>query len=276
MRSLPVALIASMLWATQAFAVPVAQDPPISQEEEGNIVALVNEYLQAAAGASGSGDWLDAAPAGDAINRGQSLIIPQSIFLPGTVFPEPGEATIDGLNNTSVSALISANNGTSSISSEALYLSQFNVTYTSELGSSTTFEAFCIDLFHTVSSGQTYAVDAQNDLSTAYANGAEMMYIMENYGETDLSGDPEQAAAVQIALWDLSLNNQPTPTSFTEDVDGTYSSGDEAVFSVQFKVLPEPSSAALLITGLSSFGAVRLRRRLRRRSLAARVPLSLS
>ena len=42
---------------------------------------------------------------------------------------------------------------------------------------------------------------------------AQMAYIFQQYGESDLSDNPDQAAAVQIALWDLSLDNHD-PTSF--------------------------------------------------------------
>ena len=84
-----------------------------------------------------------------------------------------------------------------------------------------------------VGTGGTYPVAVEPNLAPTYLNAGPMAKIFQMYGTSDLSSNPNQAAAVQIALWDLSLNNH-TPTYFVEDVDGTYSSGDESVFSVNF------------------------------------------
>jgi hypothetical protein len=111
-----------------------------------------------------------------------------------------------------------------------------------------------------VSVGQTYAVDVRFDLATAFANGAQMAYILANFGVGDLSTNPDQAAAVQIALWDLSLNNH-NPTSFGLDADGSYSSGDPSVFSVNFaSPVPEPPSLFLFAAGLGGLALIRRRR----------------
>jgi hypothetical protein len=163
-------------------------------------------------------------------------------------------------------ALISANDGAGdSISAEHVFVSQFGVTYNaSGGGGSFNFDTFCIDLFHTVSVSQTYAVDV-GDLATAFTNSAQMAYILANFGIGDLSTNPDQAAAVQIALWDLSLNNH-TPTSFGLDADGSYSSGDPSVFSVTFaSPVPEPQSLFLFAAGLAM---------MRRRKLRAASPLA--
>jgi hypothetical protein len=72
------------------------------------------------------------------------------------------------------------------------------------------FDTFCIDLLHAVTDGQTYAVTPRNDLDAAFTNGARMAFVIDNFGAADLSSNPDQAAAVQIALWDLSLNHNPT------------------------------------------------------------------
>ena len=119
------------------------------------------------------------------------------------------------------------------------------MTYT---GGSTpiTFNTFCIDLFHDVSVGQTYAVNVRNDLDAAFANGSRMAYVFENFGLPDLTNDPDTAAAVQIALWDLSLNNH-NPTSFGLDADGTWSSGDESIFAVDLGGNPDAAHIAALV-----------------------------
>jgi len=155
--------------------------------------------------------------------------------------------TLNGFNNglTSNNAVtVNYNDGAGHSGSVNTWATQFNVTYTNGSGTST-FNTFCIDLFHDVSGGQTYAVNLRNDLATAFTNGSQMAYVYEHYGVQNLSADSDQAAAVQLALWDLSLNNHIPPT-FGLDGDGTYSSGDESVFSVSLKV-PDASQIACLI-----------------------------
>ena len=139
------------------------------------------------------------------------------------------EVTLNQLNNNTP-ATISYNDMAGHSETVSTQVAQFQSTYTNGSGIGITINTYCIDLFHTVSSGQTYAVNLQGDLS-AYANGSRMAFIYQNYGMQDLSSNPDQAAAVQIALWDLSLNNH-APTSFGKDADGSYSSGDENIFKV--------------------------------------------
>jgi hypothetical protein len=144
--------------------------------------------------------------------------------------------TLNALNN-STTALISYNDGAGDSRSVYAYVSQFNVTETNGGAAPINFNTFCIDLLHDVSVGQTYAVDVRNDLAVppptgGFVNGAQMAYIYAQWGMQDLSSNPDQAAAVQIALWDLSLNNH-TPTSFGWDSSvNAYDSGDPSVFSV--------------------------------------------
>jgi hypothetical protein len=66
------------------------------------------------------------------------------------------------------------------------------------------------------------------------------------YGVQDLSGNPAQAAAVQLALWDLALNNH-NPTSFTLQPDGSYSAGDGSVFDVRFNFPLDAAAIAPLV-----------------------------
>lgn len=155
--------------------------------------------------------------------------------------------TVNAFNNglTSNNAVtVHYNDGVGDSGTVSTWATQFNVTFNN--GSSTaTFNTFCIDLFHDVTDGQTYAVYLRNNLATAFTNGSQMAYIYENFGVQNLTGNSDQAAAVQLALWDLSLNNH-TPTSFGLDSDGTYSSGDENVFSVVLNV-PDASQIASLV-----------------------------
>jgi hypothetical protein len=239
MRSVVIALAILSLSPLSALGTPVTSTPNPVGGAAGTIAALVNQYLQASIGATTTDDWLEAS--GAALDRDQSLLIPE--FSPA--LPSSGQVTIDEFNN-SFTASISANDGVGdSISNEDVYLTQFGVTY-----STSVYNAFCLDLFHTVTLGQTYALSVGNDLDTAFTNGARMAYIINNYGLQDLSANPDQAAAVQIALWDLSLNNH-NPTMFEADGDGTYSSGDPNVFSVNFATpMPEPTTGSLLLAGM--------------------------
>src|SRR5438270_13846559 len=107
MRSLSFAAFALALSASPALAVAVGPDPP--DPDAATIASLVNQYLQTSAGADTTGGWLDAAPAGDVPNRGQSLIVPKL----GPDFPPPrpaGTVKIDQYNN-SKQATVSFNDG---------------------------------------------------------------------------------------------------------------------------------------------------------------------
>jgi hypothetical protein len=215
----------------------------------------VNQYLQASIGATTTDDWLDAL--GGAVSRGQSLLIPQF----SSALPNSGQVTINAFNNP-FTASISANDGQGdSISNENVNLTQFDVTYS---GTASNYNAFCIGLFHTATLGQTYDVTVAPNLNAAFANGERMAYIIDNYGDADLSVNSNQAAAVQLALWDLSLNNH-NPTKFVADSDGTYSSGDSNVFKVSFAAsTPEPSTGSVVLVWivlLSPWQEVRARRR---------------
>jgi hypothetical protein len=154
--------------------------------------------------------------------------------------------TLNSLNNN-VTATVSANDGAGdSISSDDVYVSQFNMTYTSDSDMQSTFNTFCLDLFHSAAVGQEYDVTLRTDLATAFTNGSRIAQIFQDYGTQDLTSDPDQAAAVQIAIWDLSLNNHD-PISFEMDSDGTYSSGDESVFSVSLNSNPDTATIAGLV-----------------------------
>ena len=148
---------------------------------------------------------------------------------------------LNGFNNNTA-ATVSFDDGAGHSGSINTLLTQFNVTFTG-VGPPLTFDTFSIDLFHTVTAGQIYLVNPRGDVATAFVNGSRIAYIFQTYGLSDLTSNPDQAAAVQLALWDLSLNNH-NPTSFQVDGDGTYSSGDQNVFSVSFGSNPDASHIA--------------------------------
>jgi len=148
--------------------------------------------------------------------------------------------TLNGFNNNTA-ATVTFDDGAGHSGSINTLLTQFNVTFTGV--GPLTFDTFSIDLFHTVTAGQIYPVNPRGDVATAFVNGSRIAYIFQTYGLSDLTSNPDQAAAVQLALWDLSLNNH-NPTSFQADADGTYSSGDQNVFSVSFGSNPDASHIA--------------------------------
>jgi hypothetical protein len=158
-----------------------------------------------------------------------------------------GSYTLNKLNNPTT-ATVKFNDGAGHSGSLRTTLSQFNVTFTNGVNAPVTFNTFCIDLFDQVSVGNTYAVAVQPNLASTYVNAGPMEYIYENFGLPNLSNNPTQAAAVQVAEWDLSLNvpNRHS-TQFIKDADGTYSSGDESTFSVNFGNNPNAAAIATLV-----------------------------
>ena len=171
-----------------------------------------------------------------------TAVVPPPIAPPHA--PDPGTLSIDAFTS-GVQATIFRNDGTQSGAVNAL-LTQMVVTYHNSDGTPVMFDTFCIDLFHTVSPDQVYPVILRGTLDPFFLNGDRMRYILEQFGASGLSGAPDQAAAVQIALWDLSLNNHD-PTSFGPDPGGTYSSGDPSVFSVDFGSNPDAAAIASLV-----------------------------
>jgi len=154
-----------------------------------------------------------------------------------------GSITLNSFNNDTP-ATVTFDDGAGHSGSQSVLLSQLNVTFSGG-GSPITFNTFSVDLSHTVSVGQSYAVALRVDLATVFTNGSRIAYVFQHFGLENLTGDPIQAAAVQITLWDLSLNNH-NPIAFGPDADGTYSSGDENIFSVSFGNNPDASQIASL------------------------------
>jgi hypothetical protein len=242
MRSILLATSLMLLVSSRAFGLAIVPDPP--NPDAAAIAGLVNQFLVASQDATTQGNWLDASVAGDASNRGQSLIVPTPPVL------GPGTVTLNGFNGN-VTTTVHFDDGAGSSGTVGALAAQFTVAYVGSGGGTVDFNTFCIDLFHTVLVGQTYDADARGDVASAFVNGARMAFIFETYGAGDLSSNPIMAAAVQIALWDLSLGNH-NPQFFAKDPSGTYSSGDPDIFSINFdvKAVPEPATGRILLAGV--------------------------
>ena len=185
---------------------------------------------------------------------GPVLAVPQQEPLPPPA-AAPGTVTIDNFNNATT-ATVTFNDGAGDSGTVSTLLSQMLVTYMNGDYTTASFDTFCFDLLHTVIVGQSYLVAARGDLAAVHGNGSRAAYILENYGLGDLTSSPDQAAAVQIALWDLSMNNHD-PTSFASDGGTHYSSGDPGVFSVDLGGNPDAATIAGLVNDylVASIGA---------------------
>jgi hypothetical protein len=162
-----------------------------------------------------------------------------------------GTVTLGGLNQ-----LVGINSntltGTITVSGQqpvGVYLGQFDVTFQDGSGNTSSFFTFCIDPTHEVKVPQTYAVNVLDSLTSppfvSNANDAAMAYIYEHDGMQDLSNNPDQAAAVAIAMMDLVLDSQPL---LTPDSSGGWKSGSGA-FDIS-KI--DPSIIALVNTYLAA------------------------
>ena len=178
--------------------------------------------------------------------------------------------TISSLNNSAVGYTIGFNDGaggnsTGSSGISGVYIGQFNMTYTPDSGPARSIETYCIDLSHSITSiPSTYSVYYRNNVGTTfntnyvgggntygnpnppgatYTGGGEMGYIYAKYGAGNLHGNDDQAAAVQIALWALSVANfqgnniTPIPTSFGAYINGEYGNSNFWVKGVDSNVV---------------------------------------
>jgi hypothetical protein len=86
--------------------------------------------------------------------------------------------------------------GQSGLQSFNAFAGVFNMTLNGQA-----FTTFCIDTSHEVTVGQTYSVQ-QTPVETGLTYGAQMEYLYTKYIGTAVNNNNE-AAALQIALWDL-------------------------------------------------------------------------
>jgi hypothetical protein len=98
--------------------------------------------------------------------------------------------------------------GQTGLQSVEAFAGVFNMTLNGQ-----SFETFCIDTSHEVTVGQTYSV-YQTPVQSGLTNGAQMEYIYATYLSQALTNDVD-AAALQIALWDLVNGGQSLLTGST-------------------------------------------------------------
>jgi hypothetical protein len=98
--------------------------------------------------------------------------------------------------------------GKSSLQTVNAFAGVFNMTLNGQ-----SFTTFCIDTAHDVTVGQTYKVQ-QTAVESGLTNGAQMEYLYAKYVGTAVNNNVE-AAALQIALWDLADGGQSLLTGST-------------------------------------------------------------
>ncbi len=76
---------------------------------------------------------------------------------------------------------------------------------------SATLEADCVALLEQVSWGNTFNVTAQPALTGLQYNGAEIGWLIDQYGSASLTND--QAAGLQLAIWACELDQTPSLSS---------------------------------------------------------------
>jgi len=202
-----------------------------------------------------------------------------------------------GVTNNSVQYRYNASQSFTSLGN--VFVGQFRMTYDVG-GLNQALNSFCIDLNHRVSVGQTYLVNLR-DLSefTPPSLTGEMAYLYNTYG-TGVMTNNNQAAALNLALWRLSLGtdgqltfsaNSTITNAYTAflaeaslhsatvgqwldaDANGTYQSRGQSVIyppppGQQGGVVPVPGGLALILSG-GLFGLARSARRWKDVSQAA-------
>jgi hypothetical protein len=141
--------------------------------------------------------------------------------------------SLSGLSNPGNTGLVQWNDGAGHSGSVNAHISQFHMSYVDRSKPRQALLTYGVDLLHREQPGVPYTVNAVRLLSAVFGvpNGGEMSYLYRTYGTANLSGNPDEDAGLQLALWDLSLSVHH-PTSFTQQGhSGVYSSGD-GYFSV--------------------------------------------
>jgi hypothetical protein len=170
--------------------------------------------------------------------------------------------------------------------SQGVFAGQFNMTFNEGTQISQSFNTFCIDIDHHVSMGQTYKVEQKDVSGFPGGAGGQMEYLFVTYGQGVLTND--QAAAVEIALWELSKGSDTfsytananvtalvntylldstgqSQAGFWQDASaqGDYLDRGQSLIgppdfgSLQSSSVPEPSSLILLMLGAGGLSAFR-------------------
>ena len=128
-----------------------------------------------------------------------------------------------GLYGTQTGVISASDGHGNSINPTNVYIDQFHVTYTSDsdhpASTTSNLNTFCIDLFHDIVVPQTVKVYEKNDLGATFVHANEMSYIYNQHGNVSLQSNSAEAAALQLALWDLTVNpsTRGGDTKFTWD-----------------------------------------------------------
>ncbi len=121
-----------------------------------------------------------------------------------TVFAAPMRASLDSLGAGTVLTIHYQAADSSTYHDWSVFAGQYHMHteygpgYSQKSGS---FNSFCVDLDHEVSTGQKFAVTPRST-SDGLNAGGRIAYLYNKYGVTTLT-DGAKGAALQLALWDL-------------------------------------------------------------------------
>lgn len=131
----------------------------------------------------------------------------------GTVY-DPSGTAVGG------SGYITAGNGSESLSASYVHLSQLSMTYTPSSGSAQTLYTYCVDMFTSLQTNFSVTPTSMSNYFTNQKNATEIAYLYLTYGTTshyvNTASNPSFSAwghdfALQMAIWDLSLNHTIDP-----------------------------------------------------------------
>jgi hypothetical protein len=173
--------------------------------------------------------------------------VPLALLATACVCPGKIEADTIGLinlSNTGNQGVISVNLGPNeTLSPVDVYISQFQMNDSALGGSSSTVNlyTYCVDLFddeNWTNPPSTYTT-TRTPITTPFTYGGEMGWLYTTFGgNQSLSGTANAALdeALQIALWDLSLNVTNNPAYMAYNSTGIYFYSSSSSTSPYFSV----------------------------------------